>query len=176
MGQALFFYVRRKNVTGGLGRLSGGGWCEVPIIPVSREPRCSVISESGLLLPMNAQPIALGVIVCQRSFDLYSPDGQSRSVTVRLGLPVATNLDGRVLKEGEEPFSTFRCPFQITGLDHDERVDGIFGEDPFVALQYALDFIGDRLNLYSKEPGLLNKWRRPDGTRDSWIWAYPPDR
>ena len=125
---------------------------------------------------MNAKPIALGLIVCQRTFALYASDGQSRSITVRLGVPVATNLDGRVLKEGEEPSSTFRCPFQITGLEHDERVDGIFGEDPFVALQYAIDFIGDRLNLYSKELGLSNKWRRSDGTRDSWIWAYPPDR
>ncbi len=91
-------------------------------------------------------------------------------------MPVATNLDGRVLHEGEEPSGTFRCPFQITGLNHDERVDGVFGEDAFVALQYAIDFIGDRLDLYSKELGLTNKQRRPDGTRDSWIWAYPPDR
>ena len=125
---------------------------------------------------MNAQPIALGTVICQRSFELFSSDGQSRLVAVRLGMPVATNMDGRVLHEGEEGDGTFRCPLQIEGLNHDERVDGVFGEDPFVALQYAIDFIGDRLNLYSLELGLTNRRQRPDGTRDSWIWAYPPHR
>lgn len=142
---------------------------------VFHEPACNPFSESGLLLPTNATPITLGLIACQRTFALYAPDGQSRSITVRLGVPVAISVDGRVIKEREEPSSLFRCPFQITGFDHDERVDGPFGEDPFVALQYAIDFIGDRLDFYSKELGLSNKWRRSDGTRDSWIWTYPPD-
>lgn len=130
-------------------------------------------SEDGVLLRMDAHPIALGTVMCQRHFKLYASGGESRSVTVRLGIPVPTTLDGRVLREGEEPSGVFRCPFQITGLNHDERVDGAFGEDPFVALQYALDFIGDRLELYSKELKLTNRHPRPDGTRSSWIWAYP---
>jgi hypothetical protein len=125
---------------------------------------------------MDAQPLALGKVICQRSFDLYITSGQPRSVTVLLGMPVPTTLDGRVLREGEEPYGIFRCPFQITGLDFDERIDGAFGEDPFVALQYAIDFIGDRLNLYSKKLGLTNTRPLPDGARDSWIWTYPPDR
>jgi hypothetical protein len=125
---------------------------------------------------MDAQPIALGKVICQRSFDLYTPDGQPRSVSVLLGMPVPTTLDGRVLPKGEGPRGIFRCPFQITGLHHDERVEGAFGEDSFIALQYAIDFIGDRLNLYSKKLGLTNTRPRPDGSRDSWIWTYPPDR
>jgi hypothetical protein len=125
---------------------------------------------------MDAQPIALGKVICQRSFDLYTSDGQPRSVTVLLGMPVPTTLDGRVLLEGEESCGIFRCPFQITGLDHDERVDGAFGEDAFVALQHTINFIGDRLDHYSNDLKLTNKRRRLDGTLASWIWFYPPDQ
>jgi hypothetical protein len=145
-------------------------------VAVFEDGACGKDSENGVLLRMDAQPIALGMVICQRNFELYTSDGQLRLVAVRLGMPVPTRLDGRVPRQGEEPSGIFRCPFQVTGLNRDERVDGVFGEDPFVALQYAIDFIGDRLKLYSKELGLTNKHQRPDGTRDSWIWTYPPDR
>jgi len=125
---------------------------------------------------MKAQSIELGTVVCQRSFDLSTPDGQFRSVTVRLGMPVPVTLDERALRDGDEPFRSFRCPFQILGLGHDERIDGAFGEDPFVALQYSIDFIGGRLNAYCEELGVRNDHPRPDGARDSWIWLYPRDR
>jgi hypothetical protein len=124
---------------------------------------------------MDAQPIALGKVICQRSFDLYTPDGQPRLVTVLLGMPVPTTLDGVPL-EGEGSDGIFRCPFQITGLNHDERVEGAFGEDAFVALQHTINFIGDRLDCYSNELKLTNKRRRLDGPLASWIWFYPPDQ
>jgi len=124
---------------------------------------------------MKAQRIALGMVACQRTFELYTPEGDTRSVTVRLGMPVATNLEGRVLRKGKKSSGTFRCPLHITGLGHDVRVDGVFGGDPFVSLQYALSFIGDRLDQYSKDLGLTNR-HRTDGTRDSWLWLYPPDQ
>jgi hypothetical protein len=133
---------------------------------------CSSVSNNDVLVLMKAQPIPLGMVICQRKFHLYTPDGQPRSVIVRLGMPVPTSLDGCVLAEGSESFGIFRCPVQITGLNHDERVDGIFGEDPFVALQYAIDFIGDRLNQWSTALELTNRQR--NAARDSWIWTYPP--
>jgi len=128
---------------------------------------------------VKAQPIALGTVICQRNFELYTPQGEPRPIVVRLGLPVATTTDGRLLGEGEESSGVFRCPVQITGLNIDERVDGIFGEDPFVALQYAIDFIGYRLDAGLKDLKLANKQpspTNPDSRQDSWIWSYPRHR
>jgi hypothetical protein len=91
-------------------------------------------------MDMKAQRMALGSVICQRNFDLYTPAGEARSIVVRVGMPVPTTSEGRVLDEGEGLTDTFRCPVQITGLNHDERIDGVFGEDPFVAsnMQSAL--------------------------------------
>jgi hypothetical protein len=50
----------------------------------------------------------------------------------------------------------FRCPVQILGLDKDDAIYAPFGEDPFVALQYAIDLIGDLLKERSERLGLEN--------------------
>jgi hypothetical protein len=67
----------------------------------------------------------------------------------------------------------FRCPIQILGLDRDERLFGVFGEDSFVALQFAINLIGDQLELGIPRLGLTNEYPQREGApKDSWIWRY----
>ncbi|GAA3752093.1 hypothetical protein GCM10022270_08510 [Terriglobus aquaticus] len=93
-----------------------------------------------------------------------------------------TNQRG-VPQEGQDT-NTFRCPFQISGLDCDDRVFAPFGEDPFVALQYAIHLAGDVIESGAKRLNLQNplarvreraKPDRPhfeDAGRASWIWEF----
>jgi hypothetical protein len=48
-----------------------------------------------------------------------------------------------------------------------------FGGDAFVALQFAIDFIGDLLQGGSERLGLVNRNRVDSHTRNHWIWQYP---
>jgi hypothetical protein len=59
----------------------------------------------------------------------------------------------------------WRCPLQILGLDHDERISAPAGEDPFVALQYALGLLDNGIERLSLE----NRRRAIEGTPTSWI-------
>jgi hypothetical protein len=70
------------------------------------------------------------------------------------------------------PRGDFRCPFQIIGLDRDEKIDAPFGEDPFVALQYAINLAGDRLDAGVERLKLRNSHRNGPSMPDSWIWRY----
>jgi hypothetical protein len=116
----------------------------------------------------------LGTIIAERRMALYEHTGEERWITVRLGSPIGVRLeDGSPLRSGDSEEGTFRCPVQILGLDHDEGVYAPFGEDPFVALQYAIDLIGDLLNKGSDRLSLENKYRALPPTRDHWIWRYP---
>jgi hypothetical protein len=116
----------------------------------------------------------LGTIIAERRMALYEQTGEERWITVRLGSPIGVRLeDGSPLRPGDSEEGTFRCPVQILGLDHDEGVYAPFGEDPFVALQYAIDLIGDLLNKGSDRLSLENKYRALPPTRDHWIWRYP---
>jgi hypothetical protein len=86
----------------------------------------------------------VGTVIAERRIQLYERTGEARWITVRLGSPVGVYLeDGSPLRSGDLEEGTFRCPIQILGLDHDEGVYVPFGEDPFVALQFAVDLIGD---------------------------------
>ena len=115
----------------------------------------------------------LGPIVCERSFHLYKPDGQTRRIVVRLGQPVRTVSDVSLPETNGKESCTFCCPFQITGLNHDAAVEGVFGSDAFAALQCAINFIGIRLDAWSRACGLINK--QAQLARNPWIWNYPID-
>lgn len=123
---------------------------------------------------MIAKRIPLGVVVCQRRFHLFDEGGNPHAVTVTLGSPVPTDSEGGLLEAGAERTGTFRCPFQIEGLGHDAKIEAVFGQDPYVALQYAIDFIGTRLDGWSTEQRFSNRHRAPE--RTSWVWTYPPDQ
>lgn len=98
--------------------------------------------------------IALGDVIAERRFTLLESSGVGRLIWVRLGRPVMTDQSG-VPQEGQH-IHTFRCPFQITGLDCDDRVFAPFGEDPFVALQYAIHLVGDVIESGAKRLNLQN--------------------
>jgi hypothetical protein len=110
---------------------------------------------------MRTEPITLGNIIGTRQFSLYAADGEQRLVTVSVGAPILLKTE-----------DVFRCPVQIVGLGCDKRIYGIFGEDAFVALQYAFDFIGQILDDKLKGLGLVNRNRRDGSTRESWIWQF----
>jgi hypothetical protein len=115
----------------------------------------------------------LGTIIAERRVALYDQAGEERWISVRLGSPIAVRLeDGTPLGPKDADEGTFRCPVQILGLDHDETVYASFGEDPFVALHYALDLIGDLLKKGSDRLNLENRHPVPPPTRDHWIWRY----
>jgi hypothetical protein len=115
----------------------------------------------------------LGTIIAERRVALYEQTGEERWISVRLGSPIEVRLeDGTPLRPGESEEGTFRCPVQILGLDHDETVYAPFGEDPFVALQYALDLIGDLLKKGSDRLSLENRHLVSSPTRDHWNWRY----
>jgi hypothetical protein len=118
----------------------------------------------------------LGTVVAERRMVLFDPTGQERPVTIRLGAPVRVQFPGDAKPASateESGIPTYRCPLQIEGIDHDEKVFAPFGGDPFVALQYAIDFIGDLLQEGTERLGLLNRNRVDSHTRNHWIWQYP---
>ena len=123
---------------------------------------------------MSVAAIPLGAVVAERSFTLHDDEGHEKQITVRLGAPIPTTSEGAPgtpAEPGERPYN-FRCPFQIIGLDYGEKIFAPFGDDPFIALHYAIDLIGGlidngvkRLNLQNSHPGF-------PGNPDSWMWRY----
>jgi hypothetical protein len=125
---------------------------------------------------MQPSDFPLGMVVAERKMTLFDPAGQERRITIRLGAPVRVGFPGdpKLAPTAQEnEITTCRCPVQIEGLDHDEKVFAPFGEDPFVALQYAIDFIGDLLQGGGERLGLVNRNRVDSHTRNHWIWQYP---
>jgi hypothetical protein len=126
--------------------------------------------------------IPLGDVIAERRFTLHEAAGESRLISVRLGRPIATDQKGAPQEDGEKYL--FRCPLQITGLDCDDKVFAPFGEDPFVALQYAIHLAGDVLDRACERLNLINRLAvirertQPDGPhfedvrRASWIWSF----
>jgi hypothetical protein len=49
-----------------------------------------------------------------------------------------------------------------------------WGEDAFVALQYAIDVAGDLLDSMMAREKLDVRWKAGEPQRSSWIWQYPP--
>lgn len=125
---------------------------------------------------MRGSDFPLGVVVAERRLVLFDPAGQERPITIRLGAPVRVQFpdDAKpAVVTDEKGMPTYRCPLEIEGLDHDKKVFAPFGEDAFVALQYAIDLIGDLLQRGSERLGLVNRNRVDSNTRDHWIWQYP---
>ena len=77
----------------------------------------------------------MGKIISERQFTLSTADGEQRLISVRLGAPVVTAIEGSLVPAGANPTGVFRCPIQILGLIQDERHFGAFGEECFVALR-----------------------------------------
>jgi hypothetical protein len=103
----------------------------------------------------------LGFVIAERALSAWSAEGQERRIKILLGAPV------------EVPAEKFyRCPFQIFGLNFDERIFAPAGEDPFVALYYALDLIGQLLDRHVAEAGLELRHKVDDALPRSWIWRY----
>ncbi len=111
-----------------------------------------------------AKAVPLGEVIAERIFAAVKPDGAEIQITVRLGKPFK-----------EEGLGDYRCPLQIVGLGN-ERIYAPWGEDPFVALQHALDYIGVLLDeVLAAEQIRLEKDRRKSIDENRWIWRYPPD-
>jgi hypothetical protein len=120
------------------------------------------------LQPSPAKPKRMKIDhpVAERTFMLFRRDGTSLPVTVRLGAPFV----GKAPKPPTQP--EYRCAIQILGIG-DERVTAPWGEDPFVALQYAIDFVGEKLDDFVRRENLEIRFRTGKD-QQKWIWRYPP--
>ena len=86
----------------------------------------------------------LGEVLAERSFVFEAEVGWSRTVEVKIGLPVQDHLP---------PATAWVCPFQILGLERD-RVMGIFGVDALQALILAIHSVPLELAAFAREtPG-----------------------
>lgn len=131
---------------------------------------------------IEASQVPIGDVIAERRFTLHEEAGTRRLIWVRLGRPIATDQNGVPQDDGKQ--DTFRCPLQITGLDCDDKIFAPFGEDPFVALQYAIHLAGDVLEAASKRLNLINPLAASrehaapgvlhfeDAGRASWIWQF----
>ena len=107
----------------------------------------------------------LGLVIAERALTLIRRDGTALPISVRLGKPFV----GNSFKAAEA--SEYRCAVQIVGIG-DERVFAPWGEDPFVALQYAIDLIGQMLDDLVRRENLEIRFRSGED-RTGWIWRYP---
>src|SRR5271154_2734532 len=114
----------------------------------------------------NSESTELGPVTAERALTLFRKDGAALPISVRLGQPFV----GKPFKAPESP--EFRCAGQIVGIG-DEHVVAPWGEDPFVALQYAIDLIGQMLDDLVRREDLEIRFRSGED-RTSWIWRYPP--
>ena len=96
---------------------------------------------------------------------LFRRDGTSQPVTVRLGAPFVGNAP----KPPAQP--EYRYALQIVGIG-DDHVVVPGGEDPFAVPQYAIDFVGEKLDDFVRRENLQIRFR--SGKRKKWICRYPP--
>lgn len=114
--------------------------------------------------PSKSKRMKIDQPIAERAFMLFRRDGTSLPVTVRLGAPFV----GKASKPPAQP--EYRCAVQILGIG-DERVVAPWGEDPFVALQHAIDFVGEKLDDFVRRENLQIRFR---SSKRKWIWRYPP--
>ncbi len=112
-------------------------------------------------------PLELGPVMAERTVTLFTPSGTPLPILLRLGKPFV----GKPFETPELP--EYRCAIQIAGIG-DERVVAPWGEDPFVALQHAIDLIGILLDELVERESLEIRFRS-GGDRTEWIWRYPSD-
>lgn len=118
------------------------------------------------MLRTSSEPLELGPVMAERTLTLFRNDGTALPISVRLGRPfVSQLLDAPAIPE-------YRCALQIVGIG-DERVIAPWGEDPFVALQYAIDLIGQMLDALMRSENLEMRFHASE-ERSGWIWRYPP--
>ena len=103
-------------------------------------------------------PISLGEVIAERVFSLVGADGAEVQITVRFGRPFK-----------EESLGDYRCPLQVLGLGND-RIYAPWGEGPFVALQYAIDLIGELLDTGVTRKQLRFRTNRKIPVENRWIW------
>jgi hypothetical protein len=125
---------------------------------------------------MSTEPFPMGTIIAERQIAAYDEKGEKRAIVIRLGAPVRVRFP-RGTRPSLDPSQPgfFRCPLQITGLDLDERVYPIAGEDAFEAMQYAINFANDLLRDGCARLGLQNRARVDESVPDHWIWRYPAE-
>lgn len=114
----------------------------------------------------HSESLELRPIIAERTLTLFRKDGAAVPISVRLGKPFV----GKPFKAPATP--EYRCAAQIVGIG-DERVVAPWGEDPFVALQYAIDVIGQMLDDLVRREHLEIRFRSGED-RTGWIWRYPP--
>jgi hypothetical protein len=107
------------------------------------------------------EKVHLGAIVAERTFEAFRADGRNVLLTVRLGTPFREPAHG-----------DYQCPVQVAGVG-DERVHTAWGEDPFVALQYAIDLLGLILDRLVSGEQLEIRHHRANLEGRSWVWKYP---
>jgi hypothetical protein len=112
-------------------------------------------------LPRKSKRLKIDQPIAERTFMLFRRDGTSQPVTVRLG----ARFVGKAPRPPAQP--EYRCATQILGIG-DERVIAPWGEDPFVALQYAIDLLGDRLDDFVRRENLEIRFRSGDD-KQKWI-------
>ena len=117
--------------------------------------------------PKKSKRVRLDRPIAERSFMLFRRDGTPVPVTVRLGTPFI----GKAAKLGARP--EYSCAVQILGIG-DERVTAPSGEDAFVALQYAIDLVGEKLDGFVRRENLQIRFTSGKH-RKKWIWRFPPD-
>src|SRR6185312_14048701 len=113
--------------------------------------------EKEIIKPSTA-PLSLEVVIAERIFSLFRADGTEVQITARLGKPYK-----------EKSLGDYRCPLQVLGLGND-RIYAPWGEDPFVALQYAIDYIGQLLDAAAAREQLQDGRNRRSATENRWIW------
>ncbi len=118
---------------------------------------------------MQSQRSELGPVIAERRFNLHDQGGTERSITVRLGCPFRTTLDGN---DSADSLPLWRCPIQVLGLDRDNQVSAPAGEDAFVALQYAIDLIGEFINNGVERLQLVDRSRLAPDQETSWIKRF----
>ena len=89
--------------------------------------------------------VNIGDVIAVRRF--YWEGDAERQVVVSMGRPQQASAEGE-----------FYCPFQITGIDDDERVEAIFGVDAFQAIELALRFIGSKLTFLNSQSASRLRW------------------
>ena len=110
----------------------------------------------------HSESIEFGQVIAEREFAPFREDGTSLKIAIRLGKPFQEPATGE-----------YRCPIQILGTG-DEGIRAPWGEDPFVALQYAIDLVGQLLDDIVRREKLEIRFRPAYPSRTSWIWRYPP--
>lgn len=126
---------------------------------------------------MALPPFPMGTIIAERALAAYDENGGKHAIVVRLGAPQGyPSLQSREPTQDRSSTWMVRCSFQIIGLDLDDRIYAIGGNDAFEAILYTLNFVGDLLQDGYARLGFKNRLRFDGTPRDHWIWRFESDQ